>query len=251
MPMNNRIMVPRASGFNPRSIAGIAAWYDASVTSSITIATGVSQWNDLSGNGRNLTQGTGNNQPAYTGTIGTKPALVFDGNNDDMSTATGFALVGADYTWTVFSVARADAQGTSTVSQDDFSSPRPPQFQRLWAGTFPAQRSARAFTLNSSDAQDGAISAVAISQSVAFVLTTRQSATTSGIWVNGGNTGTASLTPKASQFATKRLFVGSIAGGSLWSGAIGEVIAYSRDLTTAERQAVERYLGKKWGVTVA
>jgi len=46
-PMNNRLLRPRASGFNPLSISGMAGWWDASVSSSVTIATGVSSWVDL------------------------------------------------------------------------------------------------------------------------------------------------------------------------------------------------------------
>ncbi len=36
-----------------------------------------------------------------------------------------------------------------------------------------------------------------------------------------------------------------------YTGAIGEVIIYSKSLTTEERKAVEAYLGKKWAITVA
>ena len=57
MSMNPRLLRPTASGFNPKSIAGLEAWYAADVASSITIATGVQQWADLSGKGRHLIQG--------------------------------------------------------------------------------------------------------------------------------------------------------------------------------------------------
>ena len=53
MPMSPRLLRPRAaSGFTPKAISGLSAWYDASVASSVTITSGfVSQWNDLSGGG--------------------------------------------------------------------------------------------------------------------------------------------------------------------------------------------------------
>lgn len=41
----------------------LVAHYDASVASSITISTGVSQWNDLTGHGNNLLQASGPAQP--------------------------------------------------------------------------------------------------------------------------------------------------------------------------------------------
>ena len=67
MPMSPRLLRPRATGFNPRSIVGLYAWYDASATSSVTLNSGnVSEWRDLSGGGRHLSQGTAAQQPAYT-----------------------------------------------------------------------------------------------------------------------------------------------------------------------------------------
>jgi hypothetical protein len=38
-------------GFSPKDISGLGLWLDANAPGSITLATGVSQWNDLSGTG--------------------------------------------------------------------------------------------------------------------------------------------------------------------------------------------------------
>lgn len=93
MAMNPRLLRPTASGFNPKSIAGLEAWYDASVASSITIETGVKQWSDLSGKGRHLTQAVTNNQPAYNSvTLNGKPTVTFDGANDRMITTATFSI---------------------------------------------------------------------------------------------------------------------------------------------------------------
>jgi hypothetical protein len=62
--------------------AGLAIWLLADSTF-ITIGTGVSQWTDASGNGNNLTQATGANQPAYIASaVNGKPAVRFDGAGD-------------------------------------------------------------------------------------------------------------------------------------------------------------------------
>jgi hypothetical protein len=59
----------------------MTAWYRAD--QGITIATGVSQWSDLSGNARHLLQATGANQPTFTASsINGKPDVAFDGVND-------------------------------------------------------------------------------------------------------------------------------------------------------------------------
>lgn len=57
--MRNALERGRPSKF---SGYGLAAWYR--IDRGVTIATGISQLDDLSGNGRNLTQGTGSAQPA-------------------------------------------------------------------------------------------------------------------------------------------------------------------------------------------
>lgn len=67
MAMNPRLLRPTPTGFDPRRISGIYAWYDASAASSITLnGTNVSEWRDLSGGGRHVSNGTAATQPAYT-----------------------------------------------------------------------------------------------------------------------------------------------------------------------------------------
>lgn len=51
-----------ATPFAPSQLPNLLAWYRYGM--GITVSTGVSQWNDASGNGYNLLQGTGADQPA-------------------------------------------------------------------------------------------------------------------------------------------------------------------------------------------
>jgi hypothetical protein len=63
--------------------AGLKAWYRAD--QGITLATGVSQWNDLSNNGYHLTQSNTAKQPIYTSSDGyfnNQASMTFDGSND-------------------------------------------------------------------------------------------------------------------------------------------------------------------------
>lgn len=66
------------------------AWYDAADTSSISVSgTAVTQWNDKSGNGYNVTQGTATNRPASgVSTLNTLNVIDFDGVDNFLTAAT-------------------------------------------------------------------------------------------------------------------------------------------------------------------
>ena len=91
------------SSFNPGGQPGLVAHYDARVASSITIVTGVSQWNDLSGNGNHLKQATGAKQPTQSG-----GGLRFTRTSSQMMQTSAFTLnqpetlyiVGQQVAWT-------------------------------------------------------------------------------------------------------------------------------------------------------
>jgi hypothetical protein len=85
--------------FSPASLPGLAAWYDASDSSTVltsispdvpaTDGQAVRRWLDKSGNGRHLEQGDLVKQPEYgtASMAGGFPSLTADGSNDDMKTA--------------------------------------------------------------------------------------------------------------------------------------------------------------------
>lgn len=74
---------------SPQSIFGadLIQWVRADL--GIQIATGVSQWNDLSGNGAHYTQGTAGQQPAYLANGGpnNQPYVACDGANDGLTSS--------------------------------------------------------------------------------------------------------------------------------------------------------------------
>jgi hypothetical protein len=73
--------------WNP-SMISTALWLDANDASTITQSGGtVSQWNDKSGNGRNVTQAVDSRRPAYNSTgFNSRPTLTFDGSTDFLIT---------------------------------------------------------------------------------------------------------------------------------------------------------------------
>src|SRR4051812_3371069 len=84
--------------WTPAELRGTSElWLDGSDVSTISVATGISTWRDKSGFGRDATQATTGNQPAYSAggfPLG-KTGIAPDGVNDRLSW-TGPAYVGAD-----------------------------------------------------------------------------------------------------------------------------------------------------------
>jgi hypothetical protein len=77
---------------------GLKLWLKADA--GVTVATGVSQWNDQSGNGNNVSQATAANQPGYntvTNLVNFNPTLSYDGV-DDQLVKTGGMLGTGTYT---------------------------------------------------------------------------------------------------------------------------------------------------------
>ena len=85
MAMNQKLLRPKASGFNPKALPGLVYWLDASQSSTITTQTGVSEWRDAAGGTIKATQVTANAQPAYQlAQQNGKNAVYFDGTSDSM-----------------------------------------------------------------------------------------------------------------------------------------------------------------------
>lgn len=74
----------------PLPLTNVKAWYDAADTSSISLSgSAVTQWNDKSGNGYNVTQGTATNRPASgVSTLNTLNVIDFDGVDNFLTAAT-------------------------------------------------------------------------------------------------------------------------------------------------------------------
>lgn len=88
----------------PNEIQGLVAWYKADGTYTLN-GSNVSQWNDMSASGWNISQSTASAQPLYVANgLNGKPALYFDAG--DKLTTTLFSSIGTTTGYTVFYVAR-------------------------------------------------------------------------------------------------------------------------------------------------
>ena len=253
MGMNPRLLRPTASGFNPKSIANLGLWLDASADSSLTFnATTVSEWRDLSGNGRHFAQGTGASQPG-TGTLNGRRVLSTTGSQFMTGNAASLEILRNVPGATIIvagSLSGSDAQNLVHVSSGtNAAQARALMGRNNAVGGFCAagrRLDANSFAgagYSAGTGSDVYTSLLDYANSDAFVFAggTQQASNTS-FQTDGNTSDTASL--GASLFGTPL-------GANLGTATLGEVLIYARALSATERQRVERYLGRKWGITVA
>lgn len=251
--MSPRLLRPLASGFDPRRITGLAVWLDPSNTASLTYnSTTISQINDGSGNGRHFVQGTAGSQPGTT-TVNGRTALLFDGKwmrqtalsayanrttfvvarRDAGTNATGFGMI---FGYRSGASALSGVSNSDTFFQlraDSATSGTPTGFDTASAATVvPFVDGASATTLAGTSvtqrlnpcpfATDGVVKVISVN--------TTQTGSGNKMPVLGSEPNSATRT---------------------YLMTLCEVLVYSVELSASERQKIERYLGKKWGVTVA
>lgn len=236
MGMNPRLLRPRATGFTPKNVSGLAAWWDASDSASITIQTGVQQWADKSGNSRTLTQNTTNNQPLHGSvTLNGKPVVTFDGSNDSMGCA--FTLNQPLSCFFIFRFEATPASGKVVVTARFNGGSRSGEFQSfttssmgLFSGTsLTVSNVGAAMTaFNIWDYENNSTSSA--------VRLRKTGATASG---NAGTNNGGGFSLAADGGATP---------GSLANVSIAEVCVYSRVLSVSEADQVRKYLGTKWNL---
>lgn len=237
--------------WTPASISTVF-WLDASLSSTITIATGVSTWADRNGNGVNATQATGSLQPSYSATAfpGSLPGVLFDGANDIMDIST---IAMRNQTHGVYWVFSRSGAGTG----DGYS---PMIGVRASAGTG-TDRGALHYVKNtgnlgacypyyggpasnSYDLSSGTV----YSNSTGNVMAFQSNTTGWGVWRNGTLEGTTNgiSTPNTDNIGYS--IGGQYSVSRRTNGVIGEIIMVQTTDTTT-RQKIEGYLAHKWGLT--
>jgi hypothetical protein len=247
MPMSPRLLRPRqAGGFDPRTISGLMAWWDAQVSSSYDIVTGVSEWRDLSGNGNTVSQAITNNQPSLS-TINGKTAFSFDGTNDDLAASSPMLPVTHTGEFSTFAAYQMPSGGVSDVGYFWSNGISGRGFGLLALSTDVVFRYGVADT---SPLFSSGTRANDVPQVVGFTHNNRV-----GRFSLDGVLGSAVTTGSTTLAATSNMLIGNRPGNTgssaFFPGKLGSILIYSRALSVAERQAVERWLGQRWGITVA
>lgn len=251
MAMSPRLLRPVASGFDPRRITGLAVWLDPSNTASLTYnGSSISQINDGSGNGRHFVQDTAGSQPGTT-TVNGRNALLFDGKWMRQNALSAYA------NRTTFVVARRDAGTNSNGFAAVFG-------YRSGASFAGISNSDTFFQLRANNSTAG----------TPLMFDTGNTASPTA-WIDGipSNPSSPSAAspfnpcPFATDGVLRVLSMNTTQTGSgnkmpliavegnvitrTYLMTLCELLIYSVELSASERQKVERYLGKKWGVTVS
>jgi hypothetical protein len=103
--------------WNPLKLTNLLGWWDASDAATFTYGTGstVAQWNDKSGNGRHLTQGTAASRPDRNATLNGQAGVTFDGSNDYLDYDAGSDILDIN-PWTLWVVVDIDTgEGNSRI----------------------------------------------------------------------------------------------------------------------------------------
>lgn len=257
--MSVRMMMQGGGAWSPADLADLAAWYDASDTTTITSASGrVSAFADKGPNGYNLSQGTGTRQPKTgAATLNGLNVLSWDGDYDmdydagsdaiDLAPLTVCAVVTADPTNNQYRrIISARRSATTTADYE--------------AANFLLNRTnvnTPTFNMGGNGVQASGPTGVA---STGLLVTGKATASGVSIAVDGGTPVTASGTATISAMRYLRLGNECPATGnppdtvggasSEWRGDIAEVVLVAADLTGTDLDNLQTYLADKWGITL-
>jgi len=240
--------------FNPKSISGLKVWLDVSNYASITFnGSAVSQINDLSGNGFHATQSTGSLQPLYQATgFNGRPCVAFNASATQklVSSSTIANYFNTPTTNPQFTIVAAwyqptKSNGGALAFGSDSQSAGRVFFNNFFAGgatgyfdTVNASGGRMSMTLTESN------------YTSPLIFTAYRNGATMAVRRNG--TVDATKTTASGNYATTtaKLSLGG-ADGSGGASYLAEALVYAAGLSSTDLASAEKYLGAKWGVTVA
>lgn len=229
LALGGQIITQPAPRWSPLDIAA-RLWYDASDADTVLESAGaVYQWDDKSGNGYNITQGTGSKQPTYgTRSVNNMPVI-------DFTTAHSMQRGNFGYDvglFTVFMVKDFDG-GTAHLSHNGSGGSRAFIFQtdRLSMQVIP----------------DVTYTALSGTNMLCMVVD-KYGLNEVTAYVNGSDEGSSSLGSDpgiggGSAFRVNQNFV----GGSNGDGGLCEIVVLD-SISQNDREKTEGYLAHKWGI---
>ncbi|WP_449419696.1 DUF4347 domain-containing protein [Phormidium nigroviride] len=223
-------------------------WLKADALTGFTNGNSVGTWNDSSGNGIVLAQGTGAAQPTYkTAGFNSLPTLSFNGSQY-LDTAFNASLNPNQYTViTVNQVTGGAGTVRSTITSRETS-----PFRGYMLYAFDSQWFLQVGR-DSNNNWTGVGNSTPISLNSGYITSGSYDGSQNTISVNGTQTSAAFTTFSPNTSKPLRVGGGQTEGGVnfLFFGDISEVILYDKALNNAEHTLVDNYLGAKYNITIA
>ena len=239
-------------GFDPRSVPGCVLWLDAADSSTVNSGTpsggaAVTAWSDKSGKANNA---TGGGSPIWSNAaINGRTAMYFSNVVGGPNFRGTFTTTVTTNTLSAFAVASSLLVPRSTADQRlvSLSVVGGNDFDRD-SGIMPFDQQTNG---NFSAYRTNVATSTTIVASTPYVLSFVYNATTMTGYKNGV-AWAAAPTVSGGALASTNYGVGCDAwtNAENWYGYIGEVIVYTLPVSTAQRQAVEGYLARKWFTTI-
>lgn len=231
------------ASFVPTSIPGCSLWLDAADSSSVVRSgSNVTQWNDKSGNGRNMsTQGNSSFLTLVPNSISNNQSLYFDNSSGENVSLVGSFNQPANFS--MFVVWRNLTQRSGS-------------YRNILGWNFVSTPFPGAIMFGYPGSQTGSNVAIWDTNTGGFGTSINVSNNTNYIGYSQFPSPSLSLngnTPSSTSVTTTSNAPNFIIGGILSnnqtiSGYIGEVIVFNNVLSTTQRQQVEGYLAAKWGL---
>ena len=222
--------------FLPTNISRCAMWLDPTDTSTVTLnGSNVSQLNDKSGLGYNMTQATSGNQPTYSTSLYGNRMLTFtQASSTRLSNSSFPAFIGsgpASYFLVEYNMTAPSG------NPSPFGYSAGPNFGLIMQYN-------PGFTGGLQPFQSGISSFTSATPRLIFLYKENVGSTNMIGFINGTSQTVSDIT---SGTYSGTFSVGSGSNGFI-SGNICELIIFNRSLTTAERQQIEGYLAHRWGL---
>lgn len=274
MAMSPKLLRPRATGFSPKSIANLGAWFDASDLSTLSQTsdggTPVTSNNQPVGyfrckaTGVPLIQATDANRPLWksASSIGSKPGLDFDGSGDNLAATSGelMNVVRNVSGATAFTVLLSRSTLTKAFWQVGIGSGTN-QFRGRVLMSWTSGLRAGGRRLDSDAAAFATDAAASANTSYVVRSTIEYSNAILRLHLNGTSVATtnpfqtAGNTPDTASsyvmLGTQYNDDGFTSLASSLDGVVSEWLFYKRTLSSGEITRVERYLASKYGISVA
>ena len=240
-----------ALGWTPSELgSALALWLDAADVSTITTASNaVSQWNDKSGNGRNASQLTAQNQPTYNlSGLNNRQSVNFDGDGDNLALPTGF-LNGVTAVSVAF-VLLGPAQQNDAIFGPSTLNSTGLEIVYTSVANWP--------TLVRINSVNKITSGLWSTNSQPAISILQADASATAGWFNGSTVSAVSATGIAALNFNGVYSIGTYSGNDYAGNNSGTTVSAQMNLgefiistavwSTSDRQRIEGYLAHKWGL---